>query len=104
MEGVDFLEDRALAEQQEVGVAAGADRRIRSQRAVLGEVLAGGLELGLVGGPLLGASPAPGGVELEEGELDEGAGGHETKGNGRRARGRGAPCARARTPAPGDSV
>ena len=33
-------------------------------------------------------APAPGGVELEERELDERAVGHETKGNGRRARGR----------------
>ena len=90
VEGVDVLEDRALAEQQQVGVAAGADRRIRSQRAVLGEVLAGGQELGLVGRPLLGDAPPPGGVELEERELDERAAGHETKVNGGRARGRGA--------------
>ncbi len=54
VEGVQVLEDRALAEQHQVDVAAGADRRIRSQRAVLGEVLAGRQELGLVGRPLLG--------------------------------------------------
>ena len=43
----------------------------------------------------LGAAPPPGGVELEERELDERAVGHETKGSARRARGRGArlrPC------------
>ena len=53
VEGVDVLEDRALAEQQQVGVAARADGRVRAQRAVLGEVLAGGQELALV------AAPAP---------------------------------------------
>ena len=79
MEGVDVLEDRALAEQHQIGVAARPDRRIRSQRAVLREVLAGGLELGLIARPLLGAAPPPGRVERKERELDERAAGHETK-------------------------
>ena len=34
MEGVDVVEDRALGEQQQVGVAARADRRVGAQRAV----------------------------------------------------------------------
>src|SRR4051794_41879567 len=86
---MDVLERRALAEQHQIRVAPGADRRIRSQRAVLGEVLAGRQELGLVGRPLLGGPSAPGGVELEERELDERAAGHETKVNGGWGGGRG---------------
>ena len=71
VKGVDVLEDRALGEDQQVGVAAGADRRVGAQRAVLGVVLAGGEELAFILRPLLAAAALPGWVELEERELRE---------------------------------
>ena len=58
-------------EQQQVGVAARADGRVGAQRAVLGEVLAGGEELPFILRARLGIAALPGGVELEEGELGE---------------------------------
>ena len=69
VEGVEVLEDRALGEDQQVGVAAGPDRGVGAQRAVLGEVLAGGEELAFILRPLLGVAALPRGVELEEREL-----------------------------------
>ncbi len=77
MEGVDVLEGRALGEQQQVGVAAGADGRVGAQRALEREVLAGGEELPFILRALLGVPALPRGVDLEEGELGERAVGHE---------------------------
>ena len=75
----------ALGEHQQVGVAAGADRRIGAQRAVGGVVLAGREELAFILRPRLGVAALPGGVELEERELDERALGHAAR-NSRSAR------------------
>ena len=67
----------AWRQQQHVGVAARADERERTQQMAVGEVLAGGDELALVGGAPFVVEPPPGGVDLEEGVLDEVADGHE---------------------------
>ena len=83
VEGVEVLEDRALAEEQQIGVAPGADRRVGAQRPVLarsprrppGTLPCRGRALG-------GAAPPPGGVELEERELDERAPGHDEEVSG----------------------
>ena len=71
MELVDALEVRRLREQHHVRVAARADRRERAQQPLAREVLAGGDELALVLGPLVGVQATPGRVDLEEGVLDE---------------------------------
>ena len=83
MKGVNVLEGGALGEQQQVGVAAGADGRVGAQRPILGEVLAGGEELPFILRARLGIPALPGGVELEEGELGEGPiDGHGGDGSG----------------------
>ena len=64
MELVDAVEVLGLREQHQVGVAARADEAERPQQVVLGEVLAGGGELALVGRALVAVEPPPGGVEL----------------------------------------
>ena len=57
--------------QHQVGVTAGADQRVCAQETVGGEVLAGGLELALVGLPLCRGQAPPGRVDLQERELDD---------------------------------
>ena len=79
VELVDALEVRRLAEQHQVGVAAGADGRERAQQALGGEVLAGGQELALVLGALVVGKTTPGRIDLQEGVLDEMAFGHDSK-------------------------
>ena len=76
VELVDAVEVLGLGEQHQVGVAAGADERERCSRWSVGEVLAGGEELALVGRPPVGVQPPPGRIDLQEGVLDEVALGH----------------------------
>ena len=61
----------ASRDEHHVDVAAGPDQREALQQMIGTEVLAGGDELGLVGGTLLGVEPAPRRIHLEEGVLDE---------------------------------
>jgi hypothetical protein len=76
VELVDALEVRGLRQQHQVGVAARADQRERPQQALAREVFAGGQELALVARALGVVEPPPGGVDLQEGVLDEVAFGH----------------------------
>jgi hypothetical protein len=76
VELVDRLESRRRDAHHQVGVAARAHERVGAQEVVVGEVVAGGRELALVAGPLAGLQAAPGGVQLEERELDEMPAGH----------------------------
>ena len=71
VELVDPLEVLGLAEDHQVGVAAGPDERERAQQVAVGEVLAGRDELALVGGAALVVEPPPGGIDLQKGVLDE---------------------------------
>ena len=64
------------ADEQQVGVAAGADRRVGAERPIDRVVLAGGEELAFILRPLLAVAPLPGRVDLEERELDERPLGH----------------------------
>jgi hypothetical protein len=74
---MDVLEGRALGEQQQVGVAPGAEGRVGTQRALEREVVTGSSELPFILRALLGVPALPRGVDLEEGELRERAVGHE---------------------------
>ena len=60
-----------LAEQHQVGVAAGADQREGPQQMAVGEIGARGHELPLVGGALLVLETPPGRVNLQKGVFDE---------------------------------
>jgi hypothetical protein len=80
VELVDPLQVGRLAEQHEIGVTARAHGGERPQQALGGEVLAGGDELALVGGPLLVGQAAPRRVGLQERVLDELTLGHQGKG------------------------
>ena len=72
MELVDAVEVLGLGDEHQVGVAARADEaRSACSRWSAREVLAGGEELALVRRALGGVQPAPGGVDLQEGVLDE---------------------------------
>jgi hypothetical protein len=73
---VDALEVRRLRKQQHVGVAPRAHEGERPQEPLGREVLAGGQELALVTRPLVRIEPPPGGIDFEEGVLDEVALGH----------------------------
>ena len=77
---VDRLEAGADRAHHQVAVAARAHRRVGAQEVVLAELAAGGRELALVLGPLGGRKPAPGGIDLDEGELDEVALRHRAEG------------------------
>jgi hypothetical protein len=71
VELVDRVEVGGDGAHHQVAVAARADQRVGAQEVVLSEVVAGGGELELVLRALRGIAPTPGGIELDEGELDE---------------------------------
>ena len=73
---VDPLEVLRLAEQHQVGVPAGSDKREGPQQVAVGEVFTGCDELPLVRRAAVVLEPAPSRIDLQKRVLDEMANGH----------------------------